>query len=473
MKKYVVLALLLLVVSSNAVVSQPFTATVALFPGCGLQYWYGQEVCGEIVVSDDAWVTRWVEDQYGNIWYHWGTRYYTAGVHHFCGYMGLPIGVHVMNIEAQRISDGAIATDQCQYTVCCVSSIWIPGRPSCNCEDVTFSVDIDKREGSPGDYITVVVTATNDMGGDCNKKFDAGHLEIDWGILGGNTSPLEKDVLVRPGDTKTILEETHLIPLIPEGDYNVVVYYSDSECTWIDYTMISVVLTTEGSLEVLSYPDIMNVDEKGRVRVLVRNKSQKEAEFTLVASAPSEIHLLQNRYTVTIPRAGYTQIDVAFQPEERGTYSLELELTSEGQSLGHTVVSIQVEKPISGQLEVIHPPDDVSKTESTVAVLRITNTGQYDTDYRLTASAENVEIQPISDFFVPGSQNREVQIYMTPLAEGVHQVTFQLLAEDHLMDSASVAFETTKSPPLLMIGGIVTVVVVLVGIALMYYALRR
>jgi hypothetical protein len=473
MKKSVIVALLLVLISSSTVVSQPFTATVTLSPGCGLQYWYGQEVCGELVVSDDAWVTRWVEDQYGNVWYHWGTRYYTAGAHHFCGYMGLPIGVHIMKIEAHRISDGAVATDQCQYTVCCATSIWIPGRPSCNCEDVTFSVDIDKEQVSPGEYITFIVTATNNMGGDCNKKFDAGHLEIDWGILGGNTSPLEKDVLVKPGETKTILEETHLIPLIPEGDYNVVVSYSDSECTWIDYTTISVVLTSEGSFEILSYPDVINVDEKGRIRVLVRNKSQKEADFTLAVSAESQIYLPETTYTVTIPRAGYTQVDVEFQPEEKGAYSIELELKSEGQSLGRTSVSIQVEKPISGQLDIMYPPEDVSKAQSTSTVLRITNTGQYDTVYQLTASAENVEIQPISELFVPGSQSRETQIYMTPLTEGVHQVTFQLLAEDHLMDSVSVSFEVTENPPLLLIGGIVVVVVIVIGVALLYYVLRR
>ncbi|MBU6998141.1 MAG: hypothetical protein HXS41_03025 [Theionarchaea archaeon] len=473
MKKYVVLALLLLVFSSNTVVSQPFTATVTLFPGCGLQYWYGQEVCGEIVVSDDAWVTRWVEDQNGNIWYHWGTRYYTAGIHHFCGYMGLPIGVHIMNIQAQRISDGAIATDQCQYTVCCASSIWIPGRPSCNCEDVTFSVDIDKTQVSPGDYITMMVTATNNMEADCNKKFDAGHLEIDWGILGGNTSPLEKDVLVKPGETKTILEETHLMPSIPEGDYSVVVYYSDSECTFIDYATISVVLTAEGTLEILSHPDMMNVDEKGRIRVLVRNKSQKEADFVLVATAPSEIYMPQTMYIVTIPRAGYIQIDVEFQPEEKGLYSIELELSSEGQSLGVTAVNIRVEKPVSGQLEILYPPENITTDQNTFAILLITNTGQYDTVYQLTASAANVEVDPVSDLLVPGNQSREVHINMTPLTEGVHQVAFQLLIDNRLMDSASVSFEATQSLPLLLIGGIAVVAVIILGAVLLFYALRR
>lgn len=464
MKRIVVLTVVLFLVSSAIVTSQPFTASLTIFPGCNLQYWYGQKVCGQVTVSDDAWVTRWVEDQYGHVWYHWGTRYYTAGTHPFCGYMGLPIGLHIMKIQAERISDGAIATDQCEYTVCCSTSVWIPEKPSCNCEDVVFVADVNKTQVSHGEYITVTVTVTNNMAADCKKKFDAGHLEIDWGILGGNTSPLQNDILVRPGETRTILEETHVIPPVSEGNYNVVIYYSDSECTWIDYTTISVIVPTGGSFEILSYPDVINVDERGRIKLLIRNQSQKEAQFIMHVNAPADIYLPQTRYTTTIPRAGYTEINVEFKPEDTGTHTIELELTSEGVSLGTASITIRAEKPLAGTLDIVSPPYNVTGTESTSAVLRITNMSSYDTVYQISAAGTDVHILPIPELFIPASQSREAEIFMTPATTGVHEVTFQLMAENQFLDAKTVVFEAEKKvvwwPVLLVIAAIAGVIIV-------------
>ncbi len=472
MKKTIVFTLALLLAGSALVMSQPFTATIVINPGCGSQFVYGQKACGQLYVSDDAWVTRWVEDQYGNIWYHWGTRYYTAGTHTICGYMGLPIGLHIMKIHAVRVSDGAVADSQCQYTVCCGYSVWIPDRPTCNCEDVVFSVDVSRTQVTPGDYITVTVTVTNNMAADCNKKFDAGHLEIDWGILGGDTSPLEKDTAVRPGETRTILEERHLIPPVSEGEYNVVISYSDSECTWIDYATVTVVLPTAGSFEILSYPDVINVDERGRIRVLIRNKSQKDAEFTLSVNAPPGIYLPRAGYTTIIPRQGYQEINVEFQPKEAGTYSIELILTSDGQPMGTASLSVRVEKPLSGTIEIVSPPEDVKVGESTSTVLRVTNSGEYDTTYEISAVGMDVEILPIPELYVPGSQSRDVEIFITPLEEGVHQVEFRLEAEGQFMGSKTVSFEAkTEKGFLLLIGAVIAGIFVV--LAMVFLVLRR
>lgn len=471
MKRIYVLAIVFLLASSAVVTSQPFSASITIFPGCGLSYAYGQKVYGELYVSDDAWVTRWVEDQYGATWYHWGTRFYLAGSHTFYGYMGLPIGTHIMKIHAQRVSDGAIVTDQCEYTVCCGSSVWIPARPSCNCEEVQFSAAVDKTQVTPGDYVTVTVTVTNNMVSECKKRFDAGHLEIDWGILGGDTSPLEEDVLVKPGETKPVLEETHLIPPVSEGDYSIVISYSDAECTWIDYATLSVVLPTAGSFEILSYPDVINVDEKGRIRLLVRNQSQKEAQFILSVDAPAELSLSRSMYTTTIPRAGYTEINVEFRPREEGVYTIELGLTSEGKDMGSASLSVTVEKPLSGTLEIVSPPTSTHINESTSAVLQVTNSGQYDTAYQISAAGTGVTITAIPELFIPALQSRNVEIFITPVEEGVHEVVFRLEAKGELMDSEAVSFEAEMKFPLLLMGAVAA------GIAIIaiagYLLLRR
>lgn len=469
MKRIVVLAAVFFLVSSAIVMSQPFTASITLSPGCNLQYWYGQKVCGHLTVSDDALVTRWVEDQYGHVWYHWGTRYYTAGTHTICGYMGLPIGLHIMHIQAERISDGATAADQCEYTVCCSTSVWIPEEPSCSCEDVVFSADIDKAQTAPGEDITVTVTVTNNMGGDCRKKFDAGHLEIDWGILGGNTSPLQDDILVRTGETRTILEERHIIPPVSEGDYNVVIYYSDAECTWIDYATISVKVPTEGSFEILSYPDVINVDERGRIKLLVRNQSQKEAQFIMEVDAPPGLYLYQSQYTTTIPRAGYTEINVEFRPEEPGTHTIGLTLLSEGVSLGTASITIKAEKPVAGELDIVSPPGDVTLGESTSVLVKVTNLSPYDTVYQLSFTGTGVDTPVIPEMFVPHSQSREAEIFMTPTTAGVHEVVIQLTAESQLLDLKTVLFEAKEKAswwPLIigaaLLGGLLCVVLYVV-----------
>lgn len=472
MKKAIVLAAILLLAQSAFVTSQPFTASIVVFPACGSQFMYGQKAFGQITVSDDAWVTRWVEDQWGNTWYHWGTRYYPAGSHSFSGYMGLPIGVHVMKIYAVRVSDGAIAEEQCQYTVCCGYMVFMPDRPSCNCEDVEFTADVDKTQVTPGDYVTVTVTVTNNMEADCKKRFDAGHLEIDWGILGGDTSPLENDLAVHPGETRTILEETHLIPPVPEGDYNVVIFYSDSECTWIDYTTMSVVLPTEASFEILSYPDVMNVDENGRIKLLVRNKSEKQAQFTLLVTAPPEIYLSRTMYTVTIPKKGYAEFNVAFIPEEVGFYTIGLEVTSEDESIGTAPISFKVEKPVMGKLDIVSPPDDIMVNESTSTVLRVTNPGQYDTVYQISAAAPGVQFSPIPELYVPGSESREAEIFVTPVQEGMHEIVLTLEAEGQLMDSRSVSFsaETPKGFPLQLV--IIAAVIGILALLVIFYLVK-
>jgi hypothetical protein len=471
MKRIILLSLALLLASSAVVTSQPFSASVTIFPGCGLQYSYGQKVCGEVYISNDAWVTRWVEDQYGTTWYHWGTRYYTAGTHTFCGYMGFPIGLHIMKIYATRASDGAVAEDQCEYTVCCASSVWIPERPTCSCESVIFTAEVDKTQVTPGDYITVTVTVTNNMAEDCKKKFDAGHLEIDWGILGGNTSPLEKDILVRPGETRIVLEEKHLMPPVSEGDYNIVIFYSDSECTWIDYATISVALPTEGSFEILSYPDLMNVDEKGRIKLLIRNQSQKQAQFILFITAPPQIYLPRTVYTATILRAGYEEINVEFQPKDVGVHTIELELVSDGSPMGIASISVKVEKPLSGKMKVSSSPRSIMIGESTSVVLRVENPGQYDTTYQISAvSPGNVQISAISELFIPKSQSREAEIFITPTEEGIHEVTFQLNAEGQFMDSATVSFEAEKETPFFLI---VSIIIGIAAIAIIGYIVLR
>jgi hypothetical protein len=472
MKKIVLLSLTLLVASSAVVTSQPFSASITIFPGCGLQYSYGQKVYGEIYVSHDAWVTRWVEDQYGTTWYHWGTRYYTAGTHTFCGYMGFPIGLHTMKISATRASDGAVAEDQCEYTVCCASSVWIPERPTCSCEQVVFTAELDKTRVTPGDYITVTVTVTNNMAEDCKKKFDAGHLEIDWGILGGNTSPLERDILVRSGETRIILEEKHLLPPVSEGDYNIVIFYSDSECTWIDYATLSVTLPTEGSFEILSYPDVVNVDERGRIKLLIRNQSQKKAQFTLFVTAPSQIYLPQTVYTTTIVKAGYEEINVEFQPKDVGVHTIELELVSDSIPLGRASISVNVEKPLSGKMTVSSKPLNIMIGEPTSVILNVENPGQYDTTYQISAVLpENVQISAIPELFIPKSQFREAEIFITPTEEGVHEVTFQLTAEGQFMDAVTVSFEAEKETPLFPI--VLVVIGIVVSVMIGYVVLRN
>jgi hypothetical protein len=469
MKKRFVLVLVFLLAHSAIVSAQPFSASIVIFPGCGLQFAYGQKACGQLTVSDDAWVTRWVEDEYGNTWYHWGTRYYTAGSHNFCGYMGLPIGKHVMKIYAVRVSDSAVIEDQCDYIVCCGYSVFMPHRPTCSCENVVFTTDVDKTQVTPGDYITVTVTVTNNMGADCKKKFDAGHLEIDWGILGGDTSPLEKDMLVQPGETRTILEETHLVPPVKEGDYNVVISYSDSECTWIDYAIISVELPTEGSFEILSYPDLMNVGEKGRAKVVIRNQSDKEAQFTLWVSAPADIYLPWSVYETALPRQGYEEVDVEFQPQDTGVFMIELELTSEGVTRGVIPISIKVEKPVAGTLEIISPPSDCTAQESTSVVLRVTNPGNYDTVYQISAATTGVTIPPIPELFVPKSEYRDVEIFLNAVEEGVHEVFMSLEAEGQLMDSKTVSFTAEKESSLWPIAIIVIIAGGLAGALIVYF----
>ncbi len=452
------LVLVLLFVGAAGVTSQPFSASIVIFPGCSSQFLYGQRACGELYVSDDALVTRWVEDQYGNTWYHWGTRHYTAGTHTICGYMGLPIGVHIMKIQAVRVSDSATVTAQCQYTVCCGDSVWIPERPTCNCQDVIFTADVDEAV-QPGDSVTLTVTVTNNMAQDCAKLFDAGHLEVDWGILGGTTSPLVKDTGVSPGETRTIVEETRIIPPVAEGEYTVVVTYSDSECTWIDYAVIRVHLPTQGSFEILSFPDVVNVDEEGRIKLLIRNQSQKQASFTLVVKAPSEIHIPRSMYTLTIPRAGYQEINVEFQPKDTGIFTIELELESENKNMGTASISIRVEKPLSGKLEVLLSPQNVLVNKSTSATLRVTNTGNYDTLYHLSGSGNDITIAD-TEVVVPPSQYRDVQIFMTPSQEGLHTAVIQLEAEGQFMGSQTLSFEAEREFSFLMPALIILIVVV-------------
>ncbi|MGD2249382.1 MAG: hypothetical protein PVF58_13320 [Candidatus Methanofastidiosia archaeon] len=467
MKRYIIVVILLLV-SSGMVRSQPFTASITLFPGCGMQYAYGQKVCGEFTVSDDAWVTRWVEDEYGSTWYHWGTRYYTGGSHTFCGYMGLPIGKHIMKIHAQRVSDGAEVDAQCEYIVCCASSVWIPGKPECSCENVKFTADIDRAQVGPGEYITVTVTIINNMVSDCKKKFEAGHLEVDWGILGGDTSPLEKDVLVRSGETKVILEETHLIPPVSEGEYTVVIYYSDSECTWIDYASVEVVVPTGGSLEILSYPDMVNVDERARIKVLVRNQSKKDAEFMLTAAASEGVYLPRNLYPVTVSQAGYQEVNIEFQPEQTGIHTIQLELTSEGKNLGSASLTVTAEKPLSGDIAILSSVPTVEVGETASVTLRVKNTCQYGTTYQFTVMGPTVRVSPVPELFVPKNQERQVEMYITPETEGIHEVIIQLEAENQLMDSETVSFEAeTKGVSQILIAGIIgglAVVVVVIFI---------
>lgn len=462
MKKVILFSVVLILLTSAAVTSQPFTATIVLYPGCGSQFSYGQKVCGELSLSDDAWVTRWVEDVNGTIWYHWGTRYYTAGAHTLCGYMGLPIGVHIMKIHAVRVSDGALADSQCEYTVCCGYSVFIPHRPTCSCEKVVFTASVDKTQATPGDYITVIVTVTNNMAQDCTKKIDAGHLQIDWGILGGNTSPLEKDVGVSPGETRTILEEKHLIPPVPEGVYNVVISYSDSECTWVDYTTISVKLETAGSLEIVSYPEVVNVSEDAGIKLLVRNQSQKQANFTLSVKAPSEIHVPVTEYTVNLPQAGYQEVNVRFTPEEVGTYVITLDLMSGSASMGTASISVKVEKPLSGQMEIVYEPETVLVDESALVIVKVVNPTQYDAVYQIQAAGLDVQIPTIPELFVPGQQSREAEIFIIPLKEGVHEVVFRLEAEGQLMDSKQISFTAEKETRLsfvipVIIGGLAVV----------------
>jgi hypothetical protein len=474
MKWEALLVIGLFCMSFSSVCGQPFIASITVLPGCGSQFAYGQAICGQLMVSDDAWVTRWVEDQYGTTWYHWGTRYYTAGTHSFCGYAGLPMGEHIMKIHAVRVSDSAVVDDQCAYDVCCGYSLWIPQRPSCNCEEVTFSAAIDKNTVAPGDDITVTVTVTNNMAGDCSKKFDAGHLEIDWGILGGNTSPLTQDLSVKSGETRMILEEQHIIPPVSEGTYHVMISYSDAECTWMDYATVSVEVPTEGSFEILSYPELIHVGEKGRIKVLVRNKSQKEVSYRLLIHCPSGILCTQSVISSLIPRAGYREIHVPFQADEAGTHTLTLELVSEEESLGKTAVNIRVEKPLSGTLDMVFPPQSTPVHESTAIGLQVINTSQYDIAYQISAlSSSSVQMNPVPDVFVPAGQSRELQVFITPQAEGTHDITLHLEAESQLMDSMHISF-TTESPqsflPMFMGGaGIIGAA----GIVLLLWLKRR
>ena len=473
MRKKIGLAILFLLVNAGMVTSQPFTASVVVFPGCGSQFAYGQKVCGQLYVSDDAWVTRWVEDQFGTLLYHYGNRYYTAGSHTICGYAGLPIGLHIMKIYAVRVSDGAIVEDQCEYTVCCGFSVFIPHRPVCNCEDVVFAVDVNKTHVTPGDDVTVTVEVTNNMAPDCRKKFDAGHLEIDWGILGGNTSPLVKDLSVSPGETRRILEETHIIPPVSEGEYNVVIFYSDDECTWVDYAVISVELPTEGSFEILGYPDIINVDEEGIIKLLIRNRSEKDAQFTVLVDAPSGIYVMNTVYTVTIPQQGYEEVTIKFEPEEVGIHTIHLELTSEGKTLGVAPLSFRVEKPLSGKMEVLLPPSDCAVNETTSVIMRIENPGLYNTVYQISAVTENVEISPISDLYIPKSESRDAEIFMTPLAEGVHEVMFTVEAEGQLMDTTSVSFTAEAEKGSFAVLGVIIAAIVAAMAVIVFLILRR
>jgi hypothetical protein len=382
--------------------------------------------------------------------------------------MGLPIGKHIMKIHAQRVSDGAEVDAQCEYIVCCASSVWIPGKPECSCENVKFTADIDRAQVGPGEYITVTVTIINNMVSDCKKKFEAGHLEVDWGILGGDTSPLEKDVLVRSGETKVILEETHLIPPVSEGEYTVVIYYSDSECTWIDYASVEVVVPTGGSLEILSYPDMVNVDERARIKVLVRNQSKKDAEFMLTAAASEGVYLPRNLYPVTVSQAGYQEVNIEFQPEQTGIHTIQLELTSEGKNLGSASLTVTAEKPLSGDIAILSSVPTVEVGETASVTLRVKNTCQYGTTYQFTVMGPTVRVSPVPELFVPKNQERQVEMYITPETEGIHEVIIQLEAENQLMDSETVSFEAeTKGVSQILIAGIIgglAVVVVVIFI---------
>ena len=462
-----------LLVSFSLVCCQPFSASVILFPGCGSHYFYGQKICGHLMVSDDAWVTRWVEDQYGTLWYHWGTRYYTAGTHSFCGYAGFPMGPHIMKIHAVRVSDSAVADHECTYSVCCGYSAWIPDQPGCRCEDVTFLVEMDKETVTPGDDITLRVTVTNTMEADCSKKFDAGHLEIDWGILGGSTSPLKRDLSVKSGETRAILEETHVIPPVSEGDYAVMVSYSDAECTWMDYSTISVEIMTEGSLEILSYPASINVGEKGGIKVLVRNKSQKEAQYTLLVEAPSRIDCTQTSISTLIPRAGYRELIIPFQPQEAGTYIVTLELVSDGILMGQAMVTISVEKPLSGTVKVISPPYPPAVNEDISMELSVFNTSMYDSVYRIQAvSSEHVQITPIPELYVPAAQSKNVEIFMTAITQGTHDITLYLESGGQVLDMIDLSFTTEgKRSPLgvILYGSVITICVVVV----LYFIFRH
>lgn len=451
MKRVVVLTVFLALLP--AATSQPFTATIVMYAGCGSQFLYGEKACGELFVSSDAMVTRWMEDVSGNVWYDWGTRQYTAGSHTFCAYMGQPIGLHIMKIRAVSVEDGTVVNAQCEYTVCCSSSVLWAHRPECSCEAAAFTSTADKREVTPGDDVTVTVTLTNSMASDCTKGMKAGHLEIDWGALGGKTSPLQKDVPVHPGETKAVLTETHLIPPVPEGEYQVVVSYSDQECTWSDYFTLMVELPVSGALTILSSPETVNVHEKGIIKLLIQNQSQKEATFILSVGAPAQIYLSPTEYTAILPQAGYREVLLTVVPEETGIYVIEIHLTSGGTSVGSASLSVSVERRVTGEVDIVYSAERVSLGESALFVLRVTNPGRYDTAYQLQAAGIDVLVPSIPELFVPESQSREVELLITPLNEGVHELTFRLEAEGRLMDSETASFTVEKEFPLLLVGG--------------------
>ena len=93
--------------------------------------------------------------------------------------------------------------------------------------------------------------------------------------------------------------------------------------------------------------------------------------------------------------------------------------------------------------------------------LSVFNTSMYDSVYRIQAvTSEHVQITPIPELYVPAAQSKNVEIFMTAITQGTHDITLYLESGGQVLDMIDLSFTTEgKRSPLgaILYGSVITI----------------
>ncbi|MGD2249141.1 MAG: hypothetical protein PVF58_12110 [Candidatus Methanofastidiosia archaeon] len=300
----------------------------------------------------------------------------------------LPVGQHSIQLKVPELG----LEKRCEYSVEGETLIQID--PDCSYEELKITIDSNKTAVTPGDTVVVTVTVDNTM--KCDYIIGANSLLIDLGNLGGIIYPLTVDTKVDAGKKATFPHE-FTVPQGASGYYPVNMVYDtlpfdEPYCTWADSILLWV--GAAGTISVVSAPDTLEIEEEGSIQLEVTNPLPEAEEYTVNIQIPEDITIegISPENPVYVINVGpQSSVTISFKgfASAEGDFTITFQLVLEDQIIGDISVTIPVEEPPNGSLQIVSPPSAMKKDETVTLELEITNESRKEYTYSVTATVED------------------------------------------------------------------------------------
>lgn len=359
------------------------------------------------------------------------------------GFISPPLGAHEVKIEiydykvySNYINNPlttdaeALTSDTCVYYV---------AEPECSCDDVEVTASLDKETVTPGDTVTLTVTADKDT--ECTFTFKEETLLVDLGELGGTIYPLKEGAHMDERAEQITVTYSFAIPTGSEGSYSIGITYRDEDCLWNIYVPLTVKKEDtepgkiEGTISVLSLTTPLEINKSGYAMVKVTNPSQEATTYTVKVSAPSGIKLAQSTYYVQVGGNSSKELRVSFITLEEGTHTLTFELQVGDQIVSEISSDVKVKPEAS--LEIISPPLKMKLKDEVNLNLKVKNASNKDITFQVSASASEGLQLAKTNWQIPvnAGQSEILNIPVKAVGHSPDYVDFELLLEGELIDS--------------------------------------